>query len=175
MKKIQGFENYAVDESGNVFNIKRQKKLAQEIERNGYVSVALWQNGYTKRKKVHRLVAEAYIPNPDGLPCVNHKDENKQNNCVGNLEWCSFQYNNHYGNNKPTVHAINARKRPVCQYTVDGELVSAYESASEAQRKTGIMQQNISKCCLRRKNFRTAGGFVWKFEERNDDLSESQF
>lgn len=163
MKKIQGFENYAVDESGNVFNIKRQKKLLLSVDRNGYLSVGLWQDGCVKRKKVHRLVAEAFILNPNNLPCVNHKDENKQNNKVDNLEWCTVQYNNHYGKNKPTVRAIAARKRRVCQYTADGKLVAVYESACEAQRKTGIMQQNISKCCLQRKSFKTAGGFVWKF------------
>jgi hypothetical protein len=132
------------------------------------MSVALWQNGCMKRKKVHRLVAEAFIPNPGNLPCVNHKDEAKQNNGVDNLEWCTTQYNNHYGENKPTIRAAASRKKRVRQYTTDGKLVGVYESASEAQRKTGIVQQNISKCCLERNSFKTAGGFVWKFDERTD-------
>jgi len=169
MKKIRGFEGYAVDENGNIFSTKRQKALAQRLEKNGYMSVALWHNGSMKRKKVHRLVAEAFIPNPHGLPCVNHKDENKLNNRASNLEWCTVQYNNHYGNNKPTVRAANARKKPVCQCTTNGQLVAVYESASEAQRITGIPQQSISKCCLGRRHFKTAGGYEWKFETKESE------
>lgn len=165
IKKIQGFDNYSVDENGNVFNTKRGKKITPTHEKNGYMSVGLCSKGKIKRMKVHRLVAEAFIPNPYGYPCVNHKDENKRNNNVGNLEWCTHQYNNSYGINKPTTNAINARKKPVCQYTVDGKLIAVYESACEAQRKTGVRQQNISGCCLQRKYFKTAGGYVWKYKE----------
>lgn len=167
MMNIAGFENYAVDENGNVFNTRKNKVLSQQQEKNGYMSVALFSKGKVKRKKVHRLVAEAFLPNPDNLPQVNHKDENKRNNNVKNLEWCTAQYNNHYGKNQPTIHAINARKKAVCQYTIDGDLVAVYESCCEAQRKTGIWQQNISSCCVQRKHFKTAGGFVWKYFEND--------
>ena len=164
MRIISEFENYAVDENGNVFNVKRRRQLITAKDRNGYISVALSKEGKVVRKKVHRLVAEAYIPNPQNLPQINHKDENKENNSVNNLEWCNARYNNFYGNSKPTVRAQEARKKAVCQYSVDGKLINVFESATEAQRKTGIHQSNISKCCLQRKNFHTAGGYVWKFK-----------
>lgn len=164
IKTIEKYPNYAVDRYGNVFNTKFGRQLKPNNEKSGYLSVFLFQNGKGKRIKVHRLVAEAFIPNPLNLPCVNHKDENKSNNDVNNLEWCDQRYNNHYGNNKPTIHAQNARKKSVCQYTVEGDLVAVYESACEAERRTGIRQANISRCCLERPHFITAGGYVWKFE-----------
>jgi hypothetical protein len=164
-KDIEGFENYCVDESGVVYNKTRNRALRSTTNKCGYVYVSLYKCGKAIRKRVHRLVAEAFVQNPLNLPQVNHKDEDKQNNSIANLEWCTAQYNNHYGQHQPTAHAIEARKKAVLQYLQNGEFVARYESASEAQRKTGIHQANISKCCLQRKHYETAGGFVWKFEE----------
>lgn len=164
IKVIDGFENYAVDERGNVYRVKTGKLLAQSKEKNGYLSVSLCKDGHEKRKKVHRLVAEAFIPNPHNLPFVNHKDENKANNAADNLEWCTAKYNNFYGSSQPTVRAVNARKRAVQQLTREGEIVATFESATEAQRKTGIWQANISKCCKGEKWYITAGGYVWKYK-----------
>jgi hypothetical protein len=117
-----------------------------------------------KWEKIHRLVAKAFIPNPHNLPCVNHKDENKLNNNVNNLEWCDHAYNNSYGNNAPLKKMAEAVRKKVVMYDTDGNLIAEFDSATEAQRKTGIKQSNISKCCLGRKYFRTAGGYVWKFK-----------
>lgn len=163
MQKIKDFPNYAVSQQGKVWNIKRNKEKAQQTY-HGYKYVQLHRNGETKVVSVHRLVAEAFLPNPQKLPCVNHKDENKENNCVENLEWCTYKYNNEYGVGQPTKRAAAARKKPVLQYSLKGELLARYKSATDAQRKTGIGQQNISRCCLCRKSFQTAGGFVWAFE-----------
>lgn len=97
-KKISGFENYTINEAGEVYSLKRKKFLTQFLC-NGYPRVGLvGDDGKRHHCFVHRLVAEAFIDNPDGLPCVNHKDENRQNNSVSNLEWCSYKYNNNYGN-----------------------------------------------------------------------------
>lgn len=73
------------------------KILCLGISKTGYVMIDLYKNDVRKRVYVHRLVAEAFITNPTKLPCVNHRDENKQNNCVDNLEWCNYSYNNNYG------------------------------------------------------------------------------
>ena len=164
MKQIKEFPSYTVDEYGNVYNTKKNKLKAQQTY-NGYKYVQLHNNGKPKVALVHRLVAEAFIPNPEKLPCINHKDENKLNNSVENLEWCTYQYNNHYGKSKPTESAAEARKKAVEQYTMQGELVAVFESASEAQRQTGIKQSNISKVCLGRPTFHSAGGYVWKFAD----------
>lgn len=164
MKTIEGFPNYAVEANGIVWNIKKHKIMKQHTY-HGYKYVNLSNGGATKPVSVHRLVAKAYIQNPNNYPCVNHKDEIKSNNNVENLEWCTYQYNNHYGVGKPTERAANARKRKVSQYTKSGELLRTYESACEAQRETTIKQSNISKCCLKRKYFESAGGFIWKFAD----------
>lgn len=118
---------------------------------NGYLKINLCKNGNSKTFLVHRLVAQAFLPNPNNLPEVNHKDENKENNYVDNLEWCTSRYNNGYSHGKP-----------VLQYTLDGQFVAEYPSAAEASRKNKIIVQNICSCC----NYiiKSAGGYIWKYK-----------
>lgn len=97
VKDIIGYEGiYTIDEDGNVYSINRKKIIKQSM-RGNYLYVALYKEGKRKQENVHRLVAMTFIPNPEELPCVNHKDENKLNNNVNNLEWCTAKYNNNYG------------------------------------------------------------------------------
>ena len=108
--KIKGYENYEVTTTGEVINTKTGRVLKPHKVGKGYLQVQLFKNGNGKYFLVHRLVAQAFIPNPENLPCVNHKDENPSNNTVfvredgsvdfdkSNLEWCSYEYNNNYGN-----------------------------------------------------------------------------
>ena len=166
MKEVVGFPNYLVNEQGEVFSRKRNfKKLKAAVEKTGYEYVGLYNNGKPKKMAVHRIVASAYIPNPENKPCVNHKDLDKTNNCVENLEWCDYKYNNLYGGDKsPISSMVAARSKEVLQIK-DGTVVCCYKSASEAQRKTGICESNISHCCLHRKYFRSAGGYQWEFSK----------
>lgn len=106
-RSIDGYEGlYEVSNTGLIRSLDRfvgnrnrikGKILSIRIEKDGYCSVALSKDGKIKRYKIHRLVAQAFIPNPEGLPQVNHKDENKTNNNVDNLEWCTSKYNINYG------------------------------------------------------------------------------
>lgn len=102
-KDIQGYEGlYQVSNLGNVKNkiqpyLKQEKIYKKFSNSNGYLFVGLRKDKKRKFKYIHRLVAEAFIPNPNNLPQINHKDENKQNNCVNNLEWCTNKYNQNYG------------------------------------------------------------------------------
>ena len=97
-KKIPGYEGlYEVSNMGNVRNVRRNKLLRLSKTNNRYIRVSLCKNGIKTGLTVHRLVAEAFIPNPDNLPEVNHKDEDKTNNRVENLEWCDHKYNMNYG------------------------------------------------------------------------------
>lgn len=101
IKKYEG--KYQVSNLGNVrsLNYHREnkiKRLKKSNDKAGYLVVGLCKNGKIRTYKVHRLVAEAFIFNPDNLPQINHKDENKNNNSVFNLEWCTSKYNNNYGN-----------------------------------------------------------------------------
>ena len=160
-KTIADFPNYTVDEIGTVRN--KDGLILSQRTYSGYKCVGLWKNGVGKIEKVHRLVAEAFIPNPNNLPCVNHKDENKLNNCVSNLEWCDYSYNNNYGNNAPLKKMAEARRKKVAMCDPNGNVIAIFNSATEAGIHTGINQGNISKCCLGRPNYLTAGGYVWKF------------
>lgn len=97
-KNIIGYEGlYEVSNKGNVRNVRRNTLLKLSKNYYGYIRVALSKNGIKTWLRVHRLVAQAFLPNPDNLPQINHKDEDKLNNCVENLEWCTAKYNNNYG------------------------------------------------------------------------------
>ena len=107
-KNIIGYEGlYEVSDIGNVRNVRRNTLLKLTKTNYGYIQVSLYKNGIKTGLKVHRLVAEAFIPNPDNLPQVNHKDEDRTNNNVTNLEWCTAKYNSNYGHR--TENAINTR------------------------------------------------------------------
>lgn len=143
---------------GKILSIKKQK--------SGYLSVSLYKNGIQKYPTIHRLVAEAFLQNPDNLPQVNHKDEDKTNNRVENLEFCTAKYNSHYSktweNGLPKAYEVTSK--PVLQFTKSGEFIAEYSSTCEAERQTGIKQTNISKCCLGRKSYKSAGNYIWKYK-----------
>lgn len=126
---------------------------------NGYLQVTLYKDGKCKKCTVHRLVAEAFLPNVEGLSQVNHKDECKTNNAVSNLEWCTASYNLQYGT-APSRRAA-AQSKPVEQRTKDGRLLTTWPSLMEAWRQTGI--RHISECCNGKQY--TAGGFIWRYVE----------
>ena len=94
---VPGYEDYEVSSYGRVWSKKRRILMKQKLNKTGYVSVSLMKDGIPKFFLIHRLVASVFIDNPYGLPTVNHKDEDKTNNIVENLEWCSQGYNNTYG------------------------------------------------------------------------------
>ena len=166
-KDIKDYEgHYQVSNLSRVKSIKFGKEiiLKQNIRR-GYYYVCLSKNGIAKNYFVHRLVAQAFIDNTDNLPCVNHKDEDKLNNNVDNLEFCSVLYNNTYNerHKKIAEKNINGKKsKPVLQYTLDGVFVKEWESTREAGRN-GYQQICISKCC--RGINKQHKGFIWKYKE----------
>ena len=162
-KDIIGFEgHYQVSNKGKVRSIKNNKikelKPYKEIKRCGYLSVYLRLPGQKFTKKVHRLVAEAFIPNPNGFPEVNHIDENKENNCVENLEWCTGEYNLCYGTRLKRIS--ESKKMKVAQYSLNGELLEVFNSQGEAAEKTNSTQGGISDCI--RGRIKTHNGYIWK-------------
>lgn len=149
-KEIKDYENYEVSDFGRV---RRNGKILKPWKnRKGYLHVDLSKNGIRRAVKVHRLVAQAFLPNPQNLPCVNHKDENKINNTVDNLEWCTYEYNNNY-----------SKAKPVLQYDLLGNLIREWPSGVKVEEELGIHQQSISMCCLGR--YKSAGNFVWRFKK----------
>ena len=149
-KDVKGYEGlYQVSNLGGIKSLgnsqNRKEKLLRTSIRNGYCTTYLYKNNKKKSFLCHRLVAEAFIPNPDNLPQVNHKDENKLNNCVENLEWCTAKYNVNYSSAKPIL-------------CVETGIV--YHSLTEVSEKDNIQLALLSRVC-NKDNYR-AGGFHWK-------------
>lgn len=168
-KDIKGYEGlYQVSDQGRVFNVKTQNYLKPINSSNGYYRVHLTaKNGKRKLELIHRLVAINFIPNPDNLPQVNHKDENPANNKIDNLEWCSAKYNINYGNRlKRCAETLKKSQgyKDVLQIKIDtNEIVGVYPSQMEAQRRTGIPQANIGK--VLRGEREKAGGYHWRYAD----------
>lgn len=189
-KEIEGYEGlYEVSNKGRV------KSLAKDIEysngaihhypeiirelqvmKNGYVYVGLRsRDKVTKTIRVHRIVATAFIPNPNNLPTVNHIDFNKENNSVENLEWADLRRQNQHSATKPNRRwqshrkgmsgRLNFKSKPVVQIDTNGNIVNRFESGCLAAKSISGNQSKISKCCLGER--RTHRGFAWRYEELN--------
>ena len=163
MKDILNFEGlYAATEDGQIWSY-RKKKFLKPSGGDGYQSVTLYDaDGKGKVYFVHRLIATTFLPNPDNLPEVNHKNEIKSKNNVDNLEWCTHAYNMAYGNTKQrqkeAMQRINKKNRiPV--YCV--ELDRTFSHRLEASQELGIHPQSIFDCCKGR--MKTAGGYHWRY------------
>lgn len=173
-KDIKGYEGlYQISNLGNVKSLSRKVKhymggekkcnekiLSPDINHHGYCRVTLFNKNKRRRIAVHRLVAEAFVENPNGYPEINHKDENPLNNMCSNLEWCSKSYNINYG--ARTEKAVSHMRKPVLQFDINGNLIARYISASDAGRKTKCKQQDISRVCNGTR--KTCGGYRWQYE-----------
>lgn len=162
-KEIKGYEGlYQVSNYGRVkslyWNNERIMKTAKG--KDGYLLVQLWKNKKGKMYSVHRLVAQAFIPNPDNLPIINHKDEKPSNNHVENLEWCDYIYNNNYGTTKQ--RRADKQSKTVYQYNLKGEFVAEYPSTMEIQRQLGFNNGGIVACCNGK--IKTAYGYKWTYK-----------
>lgn len=160
--RVKSLERY--EKCGNFIRVRKEKILKQKLNLYGYLEVGLCKNAITKYFKVHRLVAESFISNPNNYPQVNHKDENKENNCVDNLEWCDCSYNINYGtrSEKCAEKLLNREdiSMPVYQFTLDGELIAVWKSESEAGRN-GYNPKHISACCKGKE--KKHKGFIWRY------------
>ena len=158
---------YLVSDTGLVFSAKSGKLIKQTLSSAGYYRVQIWKDGQGKRLAVHRLVAEAFVPNPNQYPIINHKDENKLNNKATNLEWCTYQYNSNYGNRIERFLSNrqfgtgkdNAQSREVYQFSLDGQFIAEYESCHLAGIETGLNYKSIQKA--RSGKLKTFAGYVW--------------
>lgn len=143
----------------------KQQPVKQYLNFSGYKIVYLQvSKGNRIIRPVHRLVAQAFIPNPNNLPFVNHKDETKCNNCVSNLEWCDPKYNANYGTRNDRLRKSNGRK--VAQYTLDGQFVKIWDSVSSIAQFYGIKTTApISRVCRHVKGRLTYKGYRWEYVE----------
>lgn len=145
-KKIDGYTRYEVSNTGRIRNIHNKTIKATRRTKTGYLITDLKENGEKQTKYVHRLVAIAFIDNPDNLPCVNHKDEDKSNNCVDNLEWCTVAYNNKYGTKEYKQKETMTEKygKKVAQIDLKtNKVIAVYRSLVEAAKAVGVAHQAI--------------------------------
>ena len=175
-KPVPGYEdNYYLDpDSMQVVNKKTDRPLKPSKDGAGYAQVSLWKNNKGQHKTLHRLFAEAYIPNPDNLPYINHKDENPMNYNLDNLEWCTQSYNQRYGTvndrrgpkisasskGKPKPWVAEQKGLPIVAIGPWGE-TSDYPSAREAARQLGLDQSTVTAVLKGRR--KTTGGYTFKY------------
>ena len=172
-KDIKGYEGlYQISNMGRVKRLagkgcKQERILKAKKDNSGYLLVHLYKDGKSKYYLVHRLVAQAFLENQDNLPEVNHKDEDKQNNCMENLEYCSRSYNMTYNGRAKKVaekNINNSRKsKPVIGINKVSGLILEFSSINEASRQTSISLGGICECCKgKRKSIK---GYYWLYAD----------
>lgn len=177
-KDIEGYEGlYQVSNMGRVRSVERTVwngkgyfKTPERIRKAsangyGYLEVVLFKDGKRKAYSVHRLVASAFLDNSEGYKEINHKDEDKTNNCVENLEYCSRSYNNTYNGRakKAGKKAAEKRCKPVFSVNKESGLIMWWQSAKDAERYTGIASSHITECCKGR--LKSTGGHIWFYAD----------
>lgn len=170
-KAVVGYEGlYEVSDQGRIRSLNyahtgQVDYLIPQKTEKGYLRVCLYKNGISKQWRIHRLQAIAFIPNPDNLPCVNHKNETPWDNRVENLEWCNAKYNNNYGTVKQRVSQTMRKHfssiNQVGQYSLEGTLIAVFLSVKEAAKQTRFNSINILKCCLGK--IKSYKGFIWQY------------
>lgn len=167
-KDIDGYEGlYQASSFGNIKSLKSNLILKPILQSNGYCHIGL-HNGKPIQYRLHRIIAKTFIPNPENKPQVNHKDGNRSNNNISNLEWCTASENQKHSYNilskKPSVKGrfgeYHNTSNHCLQISPDGFLIAVYGSQYEATRETGISQTSINKCS--RGKLQKAGGYLWK-------------
>ena len=161
-RDIEGYEGlYQISNKGHVKSLyKSSERILKSYDNGkGYLKVHLFKNTAFQSIYIHRLVAETFIPNLENKPEVNHKDENKLNNCVENLEWMTTKENSNYGTRNERI------SRKILQYSKSGDFIREWSGAHGVERVLGIDNSSITKCCKGKR--KSSGGFVWKYKEED--------
>lgn len=177
---LKGYEDsYEISNKGTLRSKDRKstagkrikgKIVATKTNNRGYVQTHLNIDGKCLMKLIHRLVAETFIDNPNGYEQVNHKNEDKTDNSVENLEWCTNLYNRRYGKgiiamsqNRDYKEILRNRNKQIEQLDLDGNRIKIWPNIATAKRELGVNDTSVSFCC--RGKQKTAGGYVWKYAE----------
>lgn len=157
---INGVENsnYKADKEGNIYT-SEGALMKQHVMGNGYLRVKLSRDCKRGMYLVHRIIAETFIKNEVNMPIVNHRDNNRANNRVDNLEWCDNSYNQKQ--RYLSGGHVGTKRKKVYQLSLSGKFIAEYDSPIDAEKVTGVARQNISKVC--RGLRQSAGGYKWKY------------
>lgn len=165
-KDIKDYEGlYQVSNLGRIkslYNYRGKGNILKQKNKRGYYQVGLRKNNIRKWVSVHRLVAIAFIENPNNYSNINHKDENPLNNCIDNLEWCTTRYNNMYGTRIERVKEKTSK--PVIQFDLKGNFIKEYKSVSDASRETNTSASNIVKCCKKHPKYNKVKNYIWRYK-----------
>lgn len=164
-KTIDDYPDYMVSNMGRVKSLKfgKEKLLKPFIQRKGYYLVELRNNNYSKTFTIHKLVAKAFLDNPNNLSQVNHINEDKTDNRVENLEWCTNEYNSNYGTRNKRIS--KKLKKEVLQYDKDMILLKEWDSIKSIAKELGFDKTCISRCCNNHIN--SSYGYIWKYKNDN--------
>lgn len=181
--RVKNLEKKCLSKNGEYSRTHKEKILKGSKDKDGYLHICLTKNKKEHSRRIHRLVAQAFLPNPNNLPCVNHKNEIKTDNRVENLEWCTVAYNNRYGTKiersietktkngylgkggilsqkMQEYHKLHPKLKAVIQFDKDMNFVKKWNSIKDAQ--TILKCSHISECC--RGKCKQAGGYIWRYE-----------
>lgn len=173
-KSIKDFCGYYINHNGeikstNAFKGTKEIILKGSVSNKGYKIVNLMNCGKVYSRTIHKLLAQAFIPNPNNLPCINHKDGNKLNNSLDNLEWCDYGYNEKEAyrlklkkpawKGKKDIQHPNSKK--INQYDLEGNLIKKWNCISTIEKELGISITSICNCCSGRS--KKAGNFIWRY------------
>lgn len=154
--------------------IKREKILKINYDKMGYPIVGLSKNGKLRTRTIHRLVAETFIDNPNNYAIINHKDCNKTNNNIENLEWCTQKHNVmesfRNGLQKAPKGKESTSSKKVLQYDLQGNFIRKWDCTMDIQRELGIANQHISACCLGK--YKSSNGYIWRYAEESELMKE---
>jgi hypothetical protein len=160
-KTIPDFPNYEITEKGKIRHKEKKKIRKASPSKRGYPVVSLRKDGKEYLRTIHILVARTFIPNPENKPEVNHKDGNKWNYNINNLEWVTSKENIYHAR-RMGLHKSDGQKK-VAQFDKNGMLRCVFSSATEASKKTGIARCNISAVARENTRAKTAGGYIWRY------------
>ena len=159
---------YRIERDGQIYSLRKKKYLTPKKNWDGYLRIQLWEKGTCKFIGIHRLVAEEYIPNPENKPVVNHINEDRTDNRVENLEWCS------YSQNSIKSSKIQALQKSILQCDKKGNIIAFYKSIHEAARKLGSKTFATNICACLRGREKSYKGYIWRYYDGSRQLPEGE-